>query len=45
MARNDGGKGHFAAGIAPSGESLEKLAIGQPGDGATIEQRLNLPAN
>ena len=25
------------------GKSLEELPVGQPGDGAAVEQRLNLP--
>ena len=34
-----------AAGITPADEPLEELTVGQPGDGAAVEERLNLPAN
>ena len=43
VPRHQRGEGGFAGGIAPRGEPLEELAVGQPGDGAAVEERLDLP--
>ncbi len=43
MAGYERGEGGLADGIAAGDESIEELAVGQPGDRAAIEQRAELP--
>jgi hypothetical protein len=43
MPRHQCGEGGFGGGVASIVEPVDELAIGQPDDGATIEQRPDLP--
>jgi hypothetical protein len=42
MAADKGRESSFAGGIAPGGEPLDELAIGQANDGGAIIKRFNL---
>ena len=43
VSRHQGGEGGFAGGVAAIVEPVDELAIGQPDDGAAVEQRPDLP--
>ena len=43
VPRHQRGEGGLAGGIAPVVEPLDELAVGQPGDGAAVEERPDLP--
>jgi hypothetical protein len=45
VPRYQSGESHLRTGIALGREPLEELAITQPGDGAAVEERLDLPGD
>ena len=45
VARHERGEGGIPGRIAAGGEPLQELAVGQTGDRAALEERLDLPAN